>query len=402
MIDRLFEVCAAQVIGNYDLKVLKFPLKKKKWQQSKKREKYIAFQWAWENLSAENAEKLAQLPHRATEYIEGFSFLLTHGGPEVIDEAIGEHTPDKRLKELAAMTDAGVILAGHTHLPYMRTIGRTTFINPGSVGRPEGDDPRACYALLQITPDGLHVRFRKVAYDLERLSRAIHAAGLPEDFTKMFESGKNLDRVQDNHVAYVDVKQPDQQEKIEQVRRFARACRYEMEHSEQVLKLSILLFEKLTPVHRLHAHDLYLLTCAAILHDIGWMQGRQAHHKKAMQMILNETGLPLDETERKMVALIARYHRKALPGDDHAFYQDLPAPRQKQVCLLAGILRMADGLDRSHMSAVQDIDVRMDEKSVLVRCTTRGPASAERVAAQKKGDLFEQTTGLKMQFETAG
>ena len=398
VVDKLFETCSAQVIGNYDLKVLKFPEKRDKWKKTKKKEKYLAFEWAREKLSDENVDKLAQLPQQDRQMIDGLSFLLTHGGPEAVDEAIGTQTPPERLKELAAMTDAKVILSGHTHIPFMKTIGETTFINPGSVGRPEGEDPRACYALLEIAPEGFHVRFQKVPYDLERLRRALHAAGLPEDFTKMFETGKNLDRVQEDRNVSVNIYRSDDERQIHHVRQFARQCRYEAEHSEQVYKLAILLFQKLRQIHHLESHSLYLLKCAAILHDIGWMQGQKAHHKTAMQMILGDHSLPFDENERKMIAIIARYHRKSRPQPDHAVYRDLPESGQKQVRLLGGLLRMADGLDRTHMSAIQDLDVICTQNRVEVRCRSRGYASAEMLVAKKKADLFEQTTGRKMRF----
>jgi putative phosphoesterase len=141
VIELLFDTCSAQVIGNYDLRVLKFPKKKQKWKLSKKKEKYLAFKWAWQRLSKNNCKKLEQLPRQKRQTLEGVKFLLTHGGPETVDEAIGVDTPEKRFKQLANMAGVDVILCGHTHLPFAKTVDLTTFINPGSVGRPEGDDP---------------------------------------------------------------------------------------------------------------------------------------------------------------------------------------------------------------------------------------------------------------------
>lgn len=398
VVDLLFETCSAQVIGNYDLKVLKFPEKQKKWAQSKKKEKYLALKWAWEKLSKKNADRLEQLPQQDTQVVAGLSFLLTHGGPDAVDEAIGPDTPVDRLTTLAAMTDAKAILCGHTHLPFLKTLSPTTFINPGSVGRPEGRDPGSSYAILEISTSGMKVGFQKVPYDIERLSRAIHAAGLPEDFTKMFESGANLEQVQDAKVESVDIKPPDAEQKIVQVRQFAQQCGYEQEHSEQVLKLSTILFKKLKSIHSLGAYELYLLTCAAILHDIGWMQGQTGHHKAAMRMILDDRTLPFDETERKMIALIARYHRKALPKPSHAVYGELTEKQQTQVRFLGGIMRIADGLDRSHMNVTERIEVNTSGGVIHVQCKMRGSGTPELVAAGKKADLFESVSDHPVQF----
>lgn len=398
VVDTLFETCAAQVIGNYDLKVLAFPKKKTKWKKSKKREKYIAFEWAWKKLSKKNVNRLAHVPEQTMLTVEGLHFLLTHGGPASVDEAIGEQTAPERLQELAAMTDAEVILCGHTHFPFSQTVGDTTFINPGSVGRPEGGDPLAAYVILEISADGLQVRFQKVGYDIERLSRAIHAAGLPEEFTTMFKSGKNLDQVQEAQAESVAIKRPDTEAIIVQARRFARQCGYEAGHSEQVVKLAKLLFKKLRPVHGLGAYELFLLTCAAILHDIGWVNGQAEHHKKSMQMILDDRTLELHEIDRKLIALIARYHRKALPKSGHPVYGELTADRQQQVQLLGGILRIADGLDRSHMSVVKDIEVEISDSLIEFRCGPPGPTGSEIFEAGKKSDLFESVCGRPCRF----
>jgi exopolyphosphatase/guanosine-5'-triphosphate,3'-diphosphate pyrophosphatase len=386
------------VIGNYDLKVLQFPDKKTTWKKSKPREKFIAFEWAWNHLSSPNAKRLAALPRQRHETVAGHDVLLTHGGPAKVNETIGPETPPQRLCELAGMTGAEVILCGHTHVPFSTTADGVTFINPGSVGRPEGEDPRACYAMLNLYQDSFTVEFYRVAYDIERMSRAIHAAGLPADFAAMFRTGQNLTQVQDGKVDEYQGRTPDYGERIEQVRRFAMGCGYEAGHSEQVTRLAQRLFDRLAAVHGFGRERRFVLTCAALLHDIGWLEGPAGHHKVAMDRILQDTTLPLTPPQRTLVALIARYHRKALPRDDHPVYGDVSANDQATVRMLAGILRIADGLDRSHMSRVSDVEVAVGPDTVTVRCRTTGPAEPELRAAQKKADLLEQVLSKPIIF----
>jgi len=401
VVDLLFETCSAQVIGNYDLKVLTFPEKQKKWAQRKKKEKYLAFAWAWEKLSKKNSKRLKQLPGQTPKVIEGFTFLLTHGGPAAVDEIIGPDTTVTRLQELATMTDAATILCGHTHFPFLKKVGQTTFINPGSIGRPEGQEPRSCYVIIEISSHGMKVSFQKVPYDIERLSRAIHAAGLPEDFTKMFESGKNLDQIQDCKVKSFIPERSGPKQKIDKIREFARHCEYEQGHSEQVTVLAQILFDKLQKIHPFGAKERFLLTCAGLLHDIGWIEGQQKHHKRAMNMILEDRTLPFTRHQREVVALIARYHRKVLPQKTHPVYAQLPVQDQQTVEILAGILRIADGLDRSHMSAVKDIDLKISSGHIEFCCKTEGKVLSEMYAAQKKADLFERNTGFKTRFSVS-
>jgi exopolyphosphatase/guanosine-5'-triphosphate,3'-diphosphate pyrophosphatase len=207
--------------------------------------------------------------------------------------------------------------------------------------------------------------------------------------------------VQDCEVKSADIKRLDTEQIISQARKFRNDCDDEVQHSEQVTKLSIMLFEKLHVVHHFGSYELFLLTCAAILHDIGWVQGQAAHHKASMQMIYSDKTVSLTEKDRKKIAAIARYHRKALPKPNHALYKDLTDKEQRQVSLLAGILRVADGLDRSHMSAVKKVDVNISNNIIEFCCATVGSASSEMFAAQKKADLFEISTGYKTRFSTA-
>jgi diadenosine tetraphosphatase ApaH/serine/threonine PP2A family protein phosphatase len=96
---------------------------------------------------------------------------------------------------MAEMAGADVILCGNTHRAFERQVGRAKFINPGSVGRPDDGDPRAAYAHLEVVMGKVQVEFFRVEYDVAAAVSAIHAAGLPEIFGKMFIDGRNYDDV---------------------------------------------------------------------------------------------------------------------------------------------------------------------------------------------------------------
>lgn len=398
VVDLLFDKCTAQVIGNYDMKVLKFPENEKIWRKSKQHEKFLAFQFAWKNLSSNNAKQLAALNPQQYEIINNFKFHLTHAGPAKINEVIGPQTPDERLLELSQLSGADVILFGHSHIPLFKAIHGVAFINPGSVGRPEGDDPRASYAIINIFADSFTVEFHRVSYDIERMTRAIHAAGLPNEFSEMFKSGRNLNDVQDCKVDEYIVESDNYTSQIEQVRQFALSCGYEAEHSEQVTKLAQIIFDRLSTTHFLGRRERFLLTCAGILHDIGWLQGQKGHHKATMEMILQDSFLPLTHIQRNIVALVARYHRKALPQEKHPVYNNLSSQDRNTVRILGGILRIADGLDRSHMSCISDIHIKTGTDILEFYCHTNGSALPEMTTSQKKADLLAQTLSKEIRF----
>jgi exopolyphosphatase/guanosine-5'-triphosphate,3'-diphosphate pyrophosphatase len=174
------------------------------------------------------------------------------------------------------------------------------------------------------------------------------------------------------------------------VRQLAIKCDYEKQHSEHVTSLALNLFDELKPLHKLTNADRFILNCAAILHDIGWIDGQKGHHKTAMKIILESQRLPFSDEQQRMIALIARYHRKALPKDSHPLFSQLSDKNKQKIRILAGILRIADGLDRTHTSVVRTIKCDLSGKDIIIKYKSSGPSDYETMAAYKKSDLLEQ------------
>jgi diadenosine tetraphosphatase ApaH/serine/threonine PP2A family protein phosphatase len=82
-----------------------------------------------------------------------------------------------------------VLAFGHTHLPWHRVEDGVHLVNAGSVGRPKDGDPRAGYALLELSSDVIRVEFRRVAYDVELAARAVEVSGLPSAFAEQLRRG---------------------------------------------------------------------------------------------------------------------------------------------------------------------------------------------------------------------
>jgi putative phosphoesterase len=207
VVRRLRREGALSVIGNYDVKALKFPRKKDKWRRTKQPLKWLAFQWAYEHLSKKSRRYLRSLPEEVRLVVEGHNILLTHGSPESIEEPLNPDTPTHRLHELAQMAEADVILCGHSHRPFTRQEGDVWFVNPGSVGRPDDGDPRASYAILEMNRDIPSVEHHRVGYDVERAAAEVRESGLPEAFAQMVLEGRSLNALQPGQ--WVDRRFPD-------------------------------------------------------------------------------------------------------------------------------------------------------------------------------------------------
>ena len=195
VVQRLREAGAISILGNYDLKVLQFPEKAKKWRKSKRVEKYLAFQWAYRNLSHRNRRYLHSLPEQRKLEMAGRCVLLTHASPDSNEEPLTPDTPEERLLVLAQKAGADIIVCGHSHQSFTRKVQNVLFINTGSVGRPDDGDPRACYAILEAGQAELQVQHYRLEYDIARAVSAIRERGLPEAFAQMILNGHDLDSI---------------------------------------------------------------------------------------------------------------------------------------------------------------------------------------------------------------
>lgn len=185
---------------------------------------------------------------------------------------------------------------------------------------------------------------------------------------------------------------------LKQVRAYAAQTDLEPLHSHHVTNLAEQLFDALTDVHQCDPEDKFLLVCAGLLHDIGWQGGQQKHHKRSMEMILEQTDWAWTTRERIITALIARYHRKALPKKSHRVFNMLDAAGRQKVCKLAALLRIADGLDRRHRQTVRSVETRIEPKTIVVACCCAEPANPELDFARQKADLFEKVFGRSVEF----
>jgi putative phosphoesterase len=106
---------------------------------------------------------LAALPCERTLELDGRRVLLVHGSPwRPADEYVyPDHADFDRFDSLGV----DLVVMGHTHRPLLRTVGATTLLNSGSCGQPRDGDPRASYALVDVTAAGVTCELRRVAYD---------------------------------------------------------------------------------------------------------------------------------------------------------------------------------------------------------------------------------------------
>ncbi len=138
-----------------------------------------AMRWVAQQLSADEERLLASWPLTLRVEIPGLGeVLFCHATPRNDTEIFTRRTPDDRLLPIFEGLAVRVVICGHTHMQFDRTIGRTRVVNAGSVGMPFGE-PGADWLLL-----GPGVELQHTSYDLARAAERIRDTKYPqaEDF----------------------------------------------------------------------------------------------------------------------------------------------------------------------------------------------------------------------------
>lgn len=188
---------------------------------------------------------------------------------------------------------------------------------------------------------------------------------------------------------------------VTSARAFAEACRYERGHSEHVAALATRLYDRLLAlevVPRLGSdpHERALLESAAVLHDVGIKVEYKRHHKHSATMVLHADLPGWDTRMQEVLAQLCRYHRRAAPSAEHRAFQSLPERDRALVLRLCAILRVADGLDRSHAAVVRDVSVRRDGRRLVIHAAAESDATTEVRAAMGKAGVLEAVTGRRV------
>jgi exopolyphosphatase/guanosine-5'-triphosphate,3'-diphosphate pyrophosphatase len=188
--------------------------------------------------------------------------------------------------------------------------------------------------------------------------------------------------------------------KLRSVHAVGRRFGYEASHAAQVSRLAELIFDASTSLHQLSRHHRTLLSAAALLHDAGYHIAHESHHKHSLYLIKNSELTGFSEGERHVIANVARYHRGAPPKERHPDYAELGAADRDTVSRLAAILRVADALDRSHDSRVQDLRCVQEGQIVRLQLASAFDCDNEIRAAEHRSDLFEQVFGCRLSFSS--
>ncbi|MFL5568141.1 MAG: HD domain-containing protein [Gemmatimonadaceae bacterium] len=185
------------------------------------------------------------------------------------------------------------------------------------------------------------------------------------------------------------------------MRELAERSHYEAPHAKQVQKLALQLFDAIGERLGCVPEDRKLLSDAALLHDIGYHINYDKHNKHSYHLIEHAELLGMTPVEQIVVAHVARYHRGAEPRKKHRNYAALEKPLRRTIKRLSAILRVADGFDRGHASAVAELKVRWMERALRITAVPARHAYNLRLelwGASRKSALLSELAGVPVEI----
>jgi putative phosphoesterase len=387
VVELLCEKNVLSIIGNFDIEVIGGKAKAKG-------AKNLVLKFSRKELAKSCELYLLSLPHNLRLEVAGKKLLVTHGSPESIEEHIYQDTPIERLKNLALSAKADAIIVGHSHEQFQKEANGTIFVNPGSVGRPGDGNPQTAYAILGFNP--FNIELVRLDYDVEEAMNAFRKKGFPESFAQMLLRGVSLDTIIQEDQIKEDWMVQNCKEMVKVSSEISKKYWPDVDHYNQVRIIALDLFDGLINWHHFGMRERCWLECAAILHDIGLSESRVGHHKNSAKLILNDDQLSFTSQERRIIACIARYHRKGLPKQNHYILSTLNRETRNKIELLASLLRIGDSLDYTHKSIVEATNIKVGTKRIAVECFTKTKSILEEQAFNKKKDLFEKVFAKKV------
>lgn len=231
------------------------------------------------------------------------------------------------------------------------------------------------------------------------LAEVLGRAGAPHVILSDFglREGLVMDWIE-RHLRELETLEPIEDLRLRSAVRLLARFGADVGHARHVARLSLELFDGLAADHGMGQHERDLLHVAALLHDVGAALAYDGHAEHSAYIIRNYGLRGLSEDEIEIVAKVARYHGKRRPKKRDDRYAALPRRSRRVVRWLSALLRVAEGLDRSHYQLVRSMRVSRREDRVTLFVAARRDARLELWAGRRRTRDLERLLGSEVRI----
>jgi len=166
--------------------------------------------------------------------------------------------------------------------------------------------------------------------------------------------------------------------------------------SESMENIALTIYDSMKKVHGLGKRERLLLQIAAKLYDCGKYISMSSVGECSYSIIMATEIIGLSHLEREMVANIVKYNRL-----EFEYYHEMNAHSMidKQsyliIAKLTAILKLANGLDRSHKMKFKNIKASLKDNELVVTVDSGVDLTLERGLLDNKAQFFEEVYRIK-------
>ena len=176
--------------GNVERKVLELAAGGRKLEKRLDRKRSGHLAWTALRLAEPERAWLEALPEKLDLVFSGVSVRVVHGSERSDGEYIYPSVTRRALASMVAEPRPGVLVCGHSHIPFTRRVGGVRVVNCGSVGRPVDGDPRGSFAVVDFTlAPQVRAAIVRFAYPVAETARDLVARGVPGAVPEELELG---------------------------------------------------------------------------------------------------------------------------------------------------------------------------------------------------------------------
>lgn len=164
--------------------------------------------------------------------------------------------------------------------------------------------------------------------------------------------------------------------------------------NSHIATLALQLFDQTQELHQYGELERDILEYAALLHDIGQYLTFRSYHKISRYILERTDPRGFTDEEMLLIGHVIRYHRKAHPKTKHKKFRRLSDEHRQRVWVLAGILRIAVGLDRTKNQLVETVSSQILDQALEITLSGSGNLELELWVAQENSEVLAEALDL--------
>lgn len=176
----------------------------------------------------------------------------------------------------------------------------------------------------------------------------------------------------------------------------SRRYRGSEDRSRTIGRIALKIFESTKKLHGMGSRERLLLQIATTLHDCGKYISMTNLAECSYNIIKSTEIIGISQVEQEIVACVVRFNHEAYSFKKLLAEESALEPEDcMTIARLTAILRVANALDRSHRQKFDDLQIRNQDRRMVITVETGEDISLEKGLFGQRADFFEEVFGLR-------